>query len=335
MMTQENTTTGQRMGAHIRTLSIAALLSFTVAACAPKGHVTQPTFESGQYTFTTPTQAVAKLKTALESDDTAELARIFGPQSGDLISSGDDVADSQSFKAFAERMNDKVEIVEQVNQNPVLKNQRLAFVYVGERGYPFPIALHKRANGWRFDTAVGKEEFINRRIGRNEIRAIEAINRIVGAQRSFCEGHVSEGRTPQYASRLFSSPGKRDGLYWERGQGQPESPLAAAIARASSEGYTLDGLKNRQTYYGYHFEILEKQGPKARGGAMSYLDDKGRMTKGFSVLAYPAKFGESGVMTFVAGPDEMIYQKNLGPNTESLARKMTGINPDLSWIPVR
>ena len=335
MITQENTTTGQRMRAHLRNLSIAVLLSFTTSACAPKGHVTQPTFESGQYTFTTPTQAVAKLKTALKSDDTAELARIFGPQSGDLISSGDDVADSQSFKAFAERMNDKVEIVERENQNPVLKNQRLAFIYVGEHGYPFPIALHKRANGWRFDTAVGKEEVINRRIGRNEIRAIEAINRFVGAQRSFFEAQASEGRTPQYASRLFSSSGKRDGLYWEKVEGQPESPLGGAIARASSEGYTLASLRNQRTYYGYHFEILEKQGPEARGGAMSYLDDKSRMTKGFAVLAYPAKFGESGVMTFVAGPDGMIYQKNLGPKTEHLARKMTAINPGFSWIPVR
>lgn len=323
------------MRAHLRNISLAVLISLTSSACAPKGHVTQPTFESGQYTFTTPSQAVAKLKTALESDDTAELARIFGPQSGDLISSGDDVADSQSFKAFAERMDDKVKIVERVNQNPVRKNQRLAFIYVGAAGYPFPIALHKRANGWRFDTAVGKEEIINRRIGRNEIRAIEALNQIVGAQRSFFEGQASEGGVPYYASRLFSSPGKRDGLYWERAQGQSESPLGAAIATACSEGYTLDGLKNRRTYYGYHFKILEKQGAEARGGAMSYLDPKGRMTKGFAVLAYPAKFGESGVMTFVTGPDGMIYQRNLGPNTDQVARKMTAINPGLNWMPVR
>jgi hypothetical protein len=323
------------MHTKLRDLLTAALLSITVSACAPKGHVTKPTFESGQYTFTNPKQAVTTLKNALEAHDTAELARIFGPQSGDLLSSGDSVADTQSFNAFAGQMNEKTEVVERVNQNPALKNQRLAFLYVGQHGYPFPIALHKRANGWRFDTAVGKEELINRRIGRNEIRAIEALNTIIGAQRSFYENQVKGGSSPQYAQRLFSSPEKQDGLYWEKVDGKPLSPLGAAIAAASSEGYTLEKLKTRRTYYGYHFAVLTKQGPEARGGAMSYLDEKGRMTKGFAVLAYPAKFGESGVMTFVAGPDGMIYQKNLGPNTESLGRKMTSINPGLSWLPVR
>jgi hypothetical protein len=311
------------------------LLSITVSACAPKGHVTKPTFESGQYTFTNPKQAVAALKTALESEDTGELARIFGPQSEDVLSSGDAVADRQSFKAFARQMNEKTEIVERANQNPAIRNQQLAFLYVGEQNYPFPIALHKRANGWRFDTVVGKEELINRRIGRNEIRAIEAMNSIVGAQRNFYEAQAKEKGAPQYAQQLFSSPGKRDGLYWDKVEGQPTSPLAAAIAKATVKGYTLDQLKAQSTYFGYHFAILNKQGPQARGGAMSYVDEQRRMTKGFGVIAYPAKFGESGVMTFVAGPDGIIYQKNLGHKTSSLAGKMTVLNPDLSWMPVR
>lgn len=335
MNIQENTTTGQRMHSHFRNLLIAGFFSLSVSACAPKGHVTKPTFESGQYTFTTPKQAVKALKVALDSNDTAELARIFGPQSGDLLSSGDGVADAQSFKSFAEQMNENTEIVELVNQNPALRNQRLAFLYVGDRRYPFPIALHKRANGWRFDTAVGKNELINRRIGRNEIRAIEAVKKIVDAQRSFNDAQVLEGRAAQYAHRLFSSSGKQDGLYWEQVAGKPLSPLGAPIATASSEGYTLEKLKTQRTYHGYHFAVVTRQGPEARGGAMSYLDAKGRMTKGFGVLAYPAKFGESGIMTFVAGPDGMIYQKNLGPNTESIARKMTAINPGLSWLPVQ
>ncbi len=323
------------MNKHIQNVIFAGLLALNTSACAPRGHVSHPTFESEQYTFTTPKQAVVTLRTALEKNDRAELQRIFGPKSADLIASGDDVADTRSFKAFADDMSENVDIVETVNQYPSLKNQRLAFLYVGDRRYPFPIALHKRANGWRFDTAVGKEEFINRRIGRNEIKAIEAINHIVAAQRDFFESQATEGKPHQYAQRLLSSPGKRDGLYWENEEGTPASPLGAAIATASSQGYTLKDLRARGAYYGYRFTILTAQGAKARGGAMSYIDQNGRMTKGFGLLAYPVKFGESGVMTFVTGPDGLIYQKNLGPKTDAIAQEIQALNPDLSWIPVR
>lgn len=323
------------MNKHIQNFIFAGLLALNASACAPRGHVSHPTFESEQYTFTDPKQAIATLRTALEKNDSAELGRIFGPKSADLISSGDDVADTRSFKAFADDMNENVDIVETVNQNPSLKNQRLAFLYVGDRRYPFPIALHKRANGWRFDTAVGKEELINRRIGRNEIKAIETINRIVAAQRHFFESQANEGKPHQYAQRIVSSPGKRDGLYWEKLEGAPASPLGSAIATASAHGYTLKDLRARGAYYGYRFTILTAQGSKARGGAMSYLDQNGRMTKGFGLLAYPVKFGESGVMTFVTGPDGSIFQKNLGPKTETIAQEMRSVNPDLSWIPVR
>jgi len=329
----------QRIGLHMhttfRTFLLTGTLLITASACSPKGHVTGPTFESGQYTFTNPKQAVAMLRDALERDDTATLAQIFGPQSSDLISSGDDVADKESFKAFAQGMDEKVDIVERVNQNPALKNQQLAFLYVGELRYPFPIALHKRANGWRFDTTVGKEEVINRRIGRNELRAIEATQKIVQAQKNFYAQQAQDGRHHQYAQRLCSSPGKRDGLYWEKVEGQAASPLGSAVAAASAEGYTLARLKSPQPFYGYHFAILKSQGPKAHGGSMSYVDDKSRMTKGFGLIAYPAKYGESGVVTFVTGPDGIIYQKNLGPKTETIARKMTMVNPDVTWIPVR
>jgi hypothetical protein len=323
------------MNKHIQNVIFAGLLALNASACAPRGHVSHPTFESEQYTFTTPKQAVVTLQTALEKNDSAELARIFGPKSADLISSGDDVADTRSFKAFADDMSENVDIVETVNQNPALKNQRLALLYVGDRRYLFPIALHKRANGWRFDTAVGKEELINRRIGRNESKAIDAINRIVAAQRNFFESRATEGKPHQYAQRLLSSPGKRDGLYWEKVEGAPVSPLGSAIASASAQGYTLKDLRASGAYYGYRFTILTAQGTKARGGAMSYIDQNGRMTKGFGLLAYPIKFGESGVMTFVAGPDGVIYQKNLGPNTEAIAQEMRSVNPDLRWIPVR
>ena len=318
-----------------RTFILIGAVVITASACSSKGHVQVPTFESEQYTFTNPKQAVAMLRDALDKDDTATLVKIFGPQSADLISSGDDVADKESFKAFAQRMDEKVEIVETVNQNPALKNQKLAFLYVGDLRYPFPIALHKRANGWRFDTAVGKEEVINRRIGRNELRAIEAMQKIIQAQKSFYAQHVQKGEPRQYAQRFFSSLGKHDGLYWEREEGRAPSPLGSAIAAASAEGYTLERLKSPQPFYGYHFAILKGQGSKAHGGTMSYLDKKGRMTEGFGLIAYPAKYGESGVVTFVAGTDGVVYQKNLGSKTDTIARKMTLVDPDASWIPIR
>ena len=318
-----------------RHLFLSSILILAGSACTPKGHVTAPTFESGQYTFTDPEQAVDALKDALKRDDTTELSRIFGPQGSDMINSGDEVADKASFKAFAKRMDEKVDIVESVNKNPALKNQQLAFMYVGDLRYPFPIALHKRANGWRFDTAVGKEEVINRRIGKNELRAIDATGQIVRAQWSFFKWQARNGKPHQYARRFFSSPGNRDGLYWEEQSGGVASPLGSAIATASSEGYTVNQLKIARPFYGYRFAMLKGQGAQARGGAMSYIDEKGRMSKGFGLVAYPAKYGESGVVTFVVGPDGIIYQKNLGPKTESIARRMTTVNPDLSWVPVR
>lgn len=314
---------------------LVGIASLSFSACAPKGHVTIPTYESGQYTFTDPDQAVTVLEDALKRDNTAQLSRIFGPQSADLISSGDDIADKASFKAFAKLMEEKVDIVTTVNENPTLKNQQLAFLYVGDVRYPFPIALHKRANGWRFDTAVGKQEVINRRIGRNELRAIDAIGEIIHAQWNFFDDQAREGKPGQYARRLFSTQGKRDGLYWESAKGEVPSPLGSAIAAASADGYSIDQLQTTRPFYGYHFAVLKGQGPKARGGAMSYLDEKGDMSKGFGVVAYPAKYGESGVVTFITGPDGIIYQKNLGPKTESIARKITTVNPDLSWVPVR
>lgn len=314
---------------------LVGIASLSFSACAPKGHVTIPTYESGQYTFTDPDQAVTVLEDALKRDNTAQLSRIFGPQSADLISSGDDIADKASFKAFAKLMEEKVDIVTTVNENPTLKNQQLAFLYVGDVRYPFPIALHKRANGWRFDTAVGKQEVINRRIGRNELRAIDAIGEIIHAQWNFFDDQAREGKPGQYARRLFSTQGKRDGLYWESAKGEVPSPLGSAIAAASADGYSIDQLQTTRPFYGYHFAVLKGQGPKARGGAMSYLDEKGNMSKGFGVVAYPAKYGESGVVTFITGPDGIIYQKNLGPKTESIARKITTVNPDLSWVPVR
>jgi hypothetical protein len=323
------------MPIHIRPLLLALSLTFMTAACTPRGHVSIPTFESDQYTFSTPEQAVGMLKDALNKGDTSTLAKIFGPQSSDLLSSGDAVADQQSFQTFAQRIDEGVEIVQTENQNPAFKNQQLAFLYIGHPPYPFPIALQKRANGWRFDTSVGKEELLNRRIGRNELRAIDAMQQIVRAQWRYYEQQVHEGRPQEYAKHFVSSADTRGGIYWENTGAGKKPPLDPTLTATNADGKPLTQLKSSRAYYGYHFVILKKQGTNARGGSMSYIDNQGRMSKGFGLLAYPTRYGKSGVVTFITGPDGVIYQKNLGPETERVARSMIQVNPDLSWIPVR
>ncbi len=313
------------------TLIISAVASLLAAGCAPKAQVSAPTLQNGQLTFRDPQQAVDVLKDAVDRQDREALNRIFGPQSQEMLSSGDDIDDVDEIKSFASAMDEGVTIRQEPNRNPSLKNRQLAFLEVGDSGYPFPIALHQQANGWRFDTAVGKQEIINRRIGRNEMKAIDTVHRYVVAQHAFS----SMQERPRFARTFFSSPGKHDGLYWEESPGAPMSPLGPLVAAASVEGYTLNVLKSPLPYHGYHFAILGRQGPLARGGAMSYLDSKGEMTKGFGLVAYPANYGYSGVVTFVVGPDGIIYQKNLGPKTAKIAREMRSVNPDLSWVPVR
>lgn len=314
---------------------LAILLAVTASACTPRGVVSHPTFESGQYTFRDPDQAADSLRDAVEKQDQVALAKIFGPQSSDLISSGDEVADKEHLKAFAAQMDQGVDIIETSNQNPAQKNQRLAFLTVGAQHYPFPIALYRRANGWRFDTAVGKEEIIDRRIGRNEMKAIRVAHRYVQAQHEYRNLQAHEGKAPQFARRFFSTPGEHDGLYWESAQGAPASPLGAAVAAACTEGYSVKNLQTPKPFSGYHFAILTAQGAHARGGVMSYVDSKGKMSRGFALVAYPAAHGSSGVSTFLVGPDGIIYEKNLGPHTEKIAQSMTRFDPDLSWAPVR
>lgn len=314
---------------------LAALAAASATACTPAGHVSSPTFESGQYTFSTPSQAADALQEAVERQDREQLAKIFGPASADILSSGDDTEDRDALAAFAAAMDKGVEIQQAKNRNPALKNQQLAFLMVGKNQYPFPIALYKQANGWRFDTAVGKQEIIDRRIGKNEIRAIRSAQQYAAAQLAYRDLQRSEGKPAQFARKFFSSPGKRDGLYWEHREGEPLSPLGPLVAAASTEGYTDKDLSSPRPYNGYHFAILTRQGAHARGGAMSYIDGRGAMSRGFALIAYPARYGVSGVTTFLVGPDGIVYQKDLGPKTETIARRVVAFDPDLSWTPVR
>jgi hypothetical protein len=199
-----------------------------------------------------------------------------------------------------------------------------AYVEVGTNGWTMPIPLVKGAAGWSFDTKATPDELRTRRIGRNELDAIQVSLAITDAQEDYYKADRVRGGTKAYAQRLLSSPGKRDGLYWAAKPGEPESPLGSLAAKAGP---------GASEYRGYHFRILTAQGPDAPGGAKSYVAG-GAMTGGYAVLAWPAKWGDSGVMTFIVGADKVVYEKDLGPSTDAQARAITAFNPDASWVKV-
>jgi hypothetical protein len=265
-----------------------------------------------QERFKTPTEAVAALRRAAQSDDTMALARILGPNAGELISSGDPVGDRASRQRFANAAASGTWL-------ETLDTGELV-VHAGKENWPLPMPLAKDARGWYFQTEEGKQELLNRRIGRNELLAVQTARVYVDAQREYRD------RMGAYAQKLRSDPGTRDGLYWEGGG----SPLGPLVAEATSAGYSPTG--NPPTpYHGYFFRVLTVQGPAGPEGARNYIKD-GKMTGGFALVAYPATLGVSGVMTFIVGPTGIVYQKRL---SDDEAKTMTDFNPDDSWTPVR
>lgn len=287
-----------------------------------------------QATFDDPEDAVDSLEEALESSldeppSDQELLNIFGPASKDLLNTGDPVADRMALNHFAEQFNDQVEIVKIDNYKSANKNLEVAILLVGKQEWPFPIALVKEEKGWRFDTEVGRQEIINRRIGENELLTLAFFAEFHDAQREYFE---MKGESGEYATRFFSSPGKRDGLYWEPVEGEPLSPMGPLVAQAALDGYKTVNVTEKQPFQGYYFKILTKQGKNARGGAMDYVAN-GKMTRGYALLAYPANWDVTGVKTFIVGPDGVVYEKNLGPKTAEVAAKINQFDPDFSWDP--
>ena len=277
---------------------------------------------TGQKSFLTPQLAVTSLVAAVQNEDEAELVNIFGPGSDELIASGDKIADhngrTRFLKAYEQKHN-----LEAVNENRVI-------LVIGDKDYPLPIPIVRRNNAWFFDTPAGKEEILNRRIGRNELRTIELMQAYTEAQREY-SGMIREGGTPVFAQKLASSEGKKDGLYWDVTAGEKESPLGPLVAKAAAKGYT-EGLQSGSPdpFYGYYFKILKAQGQHADGGAFDYVRD-GKMILGFALVAYPAKYGASGIMTFIVNQEGQIYEKDLGEQTSAVAEAMTSFDPDSTW----
>jgi hypothetical protein len=279
---------------------------------------------AAQLTFDTPEDAITALLAALESNDPAEWQRLLGPQSDALISSGDEVADRAARNAFIDRYREHSALVAGGPGDVVLQ--------VGEDGWPFPIPLAKDKDRWRFDAAAGAQELLARRIGRNELQTIDVMRGYVVAQEEYAARDHDGVAAGTYAQKLRSDPGLQNGLYWEAAAGEAESPAGPFLAAAAAEGYT-DGAGTATPYYGYLYRPLLAQGPSADGGALEYVVD-GTQTGGFALLAYPANYGVSGVMTFIVNENGVVWQRDLGEETPALAAAIATFDPDSSWTPI-
>jgi hypothetical protein len=280
-----------------------------------------------QSTFATPAAAVDALIAANRANNLRDLLVILGPQSAKLIDSGDPVADSKGRARFVAAY-DEAHSLERAGLDK-------ATLVVGREGWPMPIPLVRRQGAWRFDTEAGAAEILNRRIGRDELSVIDVCRAYVAAQREYAGLRAKSGGSAEYAQHFMSASGQRNGLYWPVKPGEAESPLGPLIARARAAGYTPGEPHTKpRPYYGYYFRILTRQGPHAPGGARDYVVDD-HMTGGFALLAYPATYGDSGIMTFVVNQDGIVYQNNLGLATLQLARQITQYDPDPSWQPSR
>jgi len=276
-----------------------------------------------QRTFASPGEAVQALVEAVKAGDMEALASILGPEGRDLISSGDAVADKQERARF-------VRAYEQLNrlQRPT---ETKAVLVIGQDGWPLPIPVVKEGDAWRFDTAAGKEEILNRRIGRNELSAMQVCLAYIDAQREYARVARESDGVLAYAMKFRSDEDKQNGLYWPTKEGEAPSPLGVLVANARAEGYsrkTSDGTPT--PYHGYFYRILTSQGPDAPGGAYDYVVN-GKMIGGFALVASPAQYGVSGVMTFIVNHEGVVYQKDLGTDTETIARTMETYNPDSTW----
>jgi hypothetical protein len=242
----------------------------------------------------------------------------LGRDGADIVSSGDPVADASARNRVIEGYDAKHQVVMEGTDKAVL--------IIGREDWPFPIPLVRKDSTWRFDTAAGREEILFRRIGRNELSAIQACLAYVDAQQAYAEVGVAGNGV--YAQRIVSRPGKKDGLYWPAQSGADESPLGELAANAAAEGYRVG--EQRAPYHGYYYKVLTRQGRNASGGTLDYIV-RGRMIGGFALVAYPAEYGNSGVMTFIVNHQGDVYEKDLGPNTARVAASMTAFNPDNTW----
>ena len=288
---------------------IASMFSFATTSTA-----------SAEQSFKTADAAVDALVSAARSNDRKALMEILGRGSSDIVSSGDPVADTASYQRFVSAYDAKHQLS--------MEGDNKAIMIIGQEDYPFPIPIVRENGTWRFDTGAGREEIIYRRIGANELDTIQTSLAYVDAQNDYAEKDRTGAGKGVYAQHMVSSPGKKDGLYWPDVQGEDQSPLGELAAEAAKQGYRVGA--GRIPYHGYYYKILTKQGAAAPGGELDYVVN-GKMIGGFGLVAYPAQYRNSGVMTFIVNHNGQVYQKDLGPHTTAIAEKMTSFNPDKTW----
>jgi hypothetical protein len=293
-------------------LSLAAICAMATPAAARE-----------QRTFPTVDEAVEALIVANRDNQLDALARILGRGGAKLIHSGDPVADKSGRQQFLAAYGEAHRVD--------MEGPDKAVLVVGKEEWPLPIPIIHMNSGWRFDTLAAEHEILDRRIGRNELNVIEVCRAYVEAQREYAAMRVTSGGQPAYAQHFKSHAGSHDGLYWKVEAGEAQSPLGPLVAQAQAGGYATERpVGRREPYHGYYFGILSGQGEHAPGGAKNYVVD-GQMTGGFALIAYPAVYGDSGIMTFIVGPEGIVFEKNLGAKTESIAHRTEVFDPDRSW----
>ncbi len=297
--------------------ALFAILSIAVAQAAPT------TAPEPQRSFASAEEAVSAFVAALRDHLDADLHAILGPEGDRVIDSGDRIADRELHERFV-ALYDAKHAIDQ-------KTPGHAELDVGPNDWPMPIPLVEDNGRWTFDTKAGAQSVVDRRIGRNELSAVRTLLASVDAQHDYFERARQANGGGEYATRMFSSPGGHDGLYWPVDEGESESPLGPLVDAARDAGYPGESVAGKPIpYEGYYFRILKAQGPNGDGGAKSYVQS-GHMTGGFAFIAWPAMFASSGIMTFIVGPDGDVYQKDLGKQTARLAAAMTTFDPDLTW----
>jgi hypothetical protein len=297
---------------------LAMAILWLGAAQAPSVNAPRP-----QRSFASPEEAVAAFVAALRDHKEADLRAILGPDADRVLDSGDKYADRELHQRFVALYDEK----HAINQ----KSPGRAELDVGPDDWPMPIPLGEDKGRWTFDTEAGAQTIVDRRIGRNELSAIRTLLACVDAQHDYFDLAKQAKGSGEYATRVLSTPGRRDGLYWPVAEGETESPLGPLIDAAQASGYPGELVGGKPIpYEGYYFRIFKTQGPNGDGGAKSYIQS-GRMIGGFALIAWPAVFESSGIMTFIVGPDGDVYQKDLGPKTVRIAAEMTTFDPDLTW----
>jgi Protein of unknown function (DUF2950) len=299
-------------------LLAVVVLSFSSAVWAQNGpKAASSSKPEQQRTFATPELAAEALIASAEVYDVSSLLQIFGPEGKDFIASSDSVHDMTIAHEFAEKAKQK---------HSVTVNKTQATLLVGEEDWPLPIPIVKKQGKWYFDTKAGRDEILFRRIGSNELDAIQVCRGYVEAQREYASTPHDGSNVTQYAQKIISTPGKQDGLFWKNQDGTPGGPISEGVARALEEGYSGKAAP----FHGYYFKILKGQGPHASTGPLDYVIN-GIMIGGFALVAVPAEYKVSGVKTFLVNHEGVVYEKDLGPDSLKIAKEMVEYNPDKSW----